>query len=88
MGVAECLRALEHLLLDHIEQLCGLLRNVVNLNLILFARVAAHQDALAALDVLRADLYAHRESAHLLVRKFVARAAVRVIHLRADAGSL
>ena len=69
MLLAKLLRALEHVFMDRIKQLCGFHRYIIDFHRNLFSCVAADDHAFALFNILRSDLHTERESAHLLLGK-------------------
>ena len=86
LAVAE--RLVEQRLLDVVQQRLDSAGKVLELHDRLFAGVAAHEHALALLDVARADLEAQRHALHLVLGELPAGAVLGQVDLRADARGL
>ena len=81
------LRSLEHVVLDLFQNFLHLRSDSFKRRDDLLAGISADDHTLSLLDILRADLEAHRNSSHFLVRELPAGALVRIIQSRADPGS-
>ena len=86
MGLTVCQCALVHIVLDGIEQFSNLLTDLLQGNSGLLMGIAANQNSLACLNILRSDLHADRNTAHLRFSEFPSRALVGVIHLHTVSG--
>ena len=85
MTVHECLRAGVHIILHLLQHLPCYLRQLSESYNSLLTGVAAYQNALTGLDILRSDLNTQRDSAHLLLAELPARALVGIIYLYLEA---
>ena len=78
--------AVVHILLHLCQGLLHFICQVVQSNRYLLVGIAAHQNGLSCLNILRADLHTQRNALHLAVRELVARSAVGIIYLHTEGG--
>ena len=70
--------------MDRHQQLRDIVLQLLKRHERLFARIAAHHDAVTLFDVLGADLDAHRHALHLVFGKLPAGCMVGIIQLDAE----
>ena len=86
VGVPVGLCPLKHIVLDGLQKLAYLCGDLVDGHCDLLMGITANQNRLVVFDISRSDLHTYRDSAHLRLTEFPARALVGIVHLHTEIG--